>query len=450
MLRISKTTGIGELERLAHELEKSPTADFVIDHALSEYFQPGVVAAAIQVIASWCRKSSSARMITNLASIESVDKFLTEMHLNPHLLVAILMTDLDKVYYSGGQRSIDSMESIVTNEYRKLEGLFNEGFSKVLEQQIRELKVLATSDADEKIGVAIKRLSLIKKENEGIKKAFLKYDRPSYLLSTFDHIPRLSHPRFFYDNKLNIKNEDQLSGLIGSMLKNSKFGSVNEIYQQKGYLELAGLIKELFQNTDSCAKIDFRTQKKYSPNIRSVYFGVHSASMDGEDIGDDPVITYINNLAADRLAEKEDGQKSMLDDDVENKRQIGLFEISVIDSGPGLASHISKNHDIYSLDIATELRAVQECFKKNMTSDTSSINFMKGRGLARVIGIVKNKGFIKVRTGRLSLFRDFYKKGLDLEEINSQTVNFSYLEGDLAKLEGTLISVFYPFTYAPK
>jgi hypothetical protein len=80
------------------------------------------------------------------------------------------------------------------------------------------------------------------------------------------------------------------------------------------------------------------------------------------------------------------------------------MEINVFDNGPGLASkYLGK--PLSEVSVKQEWEAVQACWGKwATTSDRQN----KGLGLYRVAQtLTESRGFLRLRTGRLSLYRDF-------------------------------------------
>jgi hypothetical protein len=92
-----------------------------------------------------------------------------------------------------------------------------------------------------------------------------------------------------------------------------------------------------------------------------------------------------------------------------------------------------------------EINAVKDCFNKYITSDKSGKKHVRGRGLTKVVSIIGKIGFIQVRTGRVFLKRNFFKNKLDQNEIESESIIFDHEH--TPKVEGTLITIIYPFTY---
>jgi hypothetical protein len=82
----------------------------------------------------------------------------------------------------------------------------------------------------------------------------------------------------------------------------------------------------------------------------------------------------------------------------DGKRQ--LIEVSVFDSGPGLAQRL-KNKPLAAMSTREEFDAVQDCFRAGVTTKTHSGH---GIGLKYVVRLLRQKkGFMRVRTGRLPI-----------------------------------------------
>jgi hypothetical protein len=80
------------------------------------------------------------------------------------------------------------------------------------------------------------------------------------------------------------------------------------------------------------------------------------------------------------------------------------LEISVLDSGPGLVSRRLKRTLPDELSIASELRELYGCLQKGASSSRKS---RRGYGLFNVIStLTELQGFLRIRTGRLCVFRD--------------------------------------------
>ncbi len=118
--------------------------------------------------------------------------------------------------------------------------------------------------------------------------------------------------------------------------------------------------------------------------------------------------------------------------------RIPIFELSIFDSGPGFACTITKKQ-LENLTLTEELTAVNACF----ASMSSKPHAGYGKGLPYVVELLgKLNGFLRLRTGRLSLFHDFsdgpVEGPLKLERWSSATENFD------PSVSGALITLLIP------
>jgi hypothetical protein len=92
------------------------------------------------------------------------------------------------------------------------------------------------------------------------------------------------------------------------------------------------------------------------------------------------------------------------------------LEISVFDSGIGLAAHWMRDRWTDATTVQDELMACEECLQR-WASSTDKPH--KGVGLHEVATMMSRlKGFMRIRSGRLSLFRNFGAVPVDEESTN--------------------------------
>lgn len=124
---------------------------------------------------------------------------------------------------------------------------------------------------------------------------------------------------------------------------------------------------------------------------------------------------------------------------------LDFLEISVIDSGPGLARRwlTAKEgrpvESLEKLDLNEELNATLDCFKKHMTSKPDSES--SGMGLHNALqALNKLKAYVRVRTGRLSLNQAFQGRSGIMEFEPSARGT----QQELAAAEGTVFTICIP------
>lgn len=129
----------------------------------------------------------------------------------------------------------------------------------------------------------------------------------------------------------------------------------------------------------------------------------------------------------------------------------GFLELSVFDSGPGLAAKWMNTHP----DCESPYDAVLACFKKGATTTGDST---KGFGLYKVLTLLNLlKGSIRIRTNEIHLFRGFSLiggVGVKSKDGEPDTPDFRFFDwkkglttdeaATYSKVEGTLVSVMLP------
>ncbi|RXZ64239.1 hypothetical protein [Pelagerythrobacter rhizovicinus] len=119
-----------------------------------------------------------------------------------------------------------------------------------------------------------------------------------------------------------------------------------------------------------------------------------------------------------------------------------LFELSVLDSGPGFAATWTGSA-LPDLSLEDEDNAVRACFGKGSAKGQSRF----GEGLPHVLRLLRRqKGFLRLRTGRLSFFIDFSD-----EEHAADGALRRYEQAGLAALApvaGSLMTILIPMQRA--
>ncbi|QQJ96416.1 hypothetical protein JG536_28120 (plasmid) [Burkholderia ambifaria] len=169
---------------------------------------------------------------------------------------------------------------------------------------------------------------------------------------------------------------------------------------------LAHLMRELVENSDWWARVD-QKGVEYDKGVRAVTVRLRDIDDDNLEMfagGNSHIQAYLlHNLTTHPKVQKDvipssrDGQA----------RKLSFIELSMVDSGPGLARRWLANRpqnkrSVNKLDeipLHEEEDAVIECFKKWRTS---SGNALRGVGLFSVGSLLrKRNGFLRLRTGRL-------------------------------------------------
>lgn len=162
---------------------------------------------------------------------------------------------------------------------------------------------------------------------------------------------------------------------------------------------LASLVRELMENADWWARTDVNGGL-YHNGVRAVTFRLVKLDHDSQE-----VFAGANSHLQAYLAQflGESSKRAQGD-----RPQRTFIEMSVVDSGPGLARRwLSSKEDwqpgqdpLEVNDIEAESRAIAECFKKWRTSSNDA---NRGVGLFSIARILRERnGFMRLRTGRLA------------------------------------------------
>lgn len=186
---------------------------------------------------------------------------------------------------------------------------------------------------------------------------------------------------------------------------------------------LGGMMYELFKNTEEHGQID-AFGNILPMSIRAIKTLHHSIEPDTliRIVADDPPLArYCRSLQPpDRAA------------------QTHLFELSVLDSGPGFA--VSRTgRPLAQIAPEDEEAAVRDCFTKFSAKGGSRF----GQGLPHVLRILRQEGgFLRLRTGRLSMHADFSR---DDPGDGTAVLEMFRPEGRaLAPVAGSLLTVLLP------
>lgn len=241
-----------------------------------------------------------------------------------------------------------------------------------------------------------------------------------------------ANPSCFYtpEGSDTLKQSEYYSSIIERFLSSvSKLSTLT----QYDYSKLGELIFELIENTDQHGKQDY--ENGYAErSVRGLIldYKLVTENAESENIGGvDTIITdYLNGLR-------------------KKNRTQHLLEISIFDSGEGIAKGLSKTLSKNIDAIDEEANLISLSFTKGVTSKADDLGY--GRGLHNVKNVLNDRnGFISVRTGRVSLFRDFNLNSLtDLDadalalfDETNKTTKTNYKE--LGAVEGLACSILVP------
>lgn len=151
--------------------------------------------------------------------------------------------------------------------------------------------------------------------------------------------------------------------------------------------DLPSILYELFANAEEWGCTNLQNEPVKIP-LRGILLRVHQVPTKLSGLID-PLSRFIDSLVADSDSKY-------------------VLEASVFDSGVGLAQRYLRQAISPTESIESELDAVRACLAKHTSSSDSS---SRGLGLHHVMDLTSSmKGFLRLRSGRLHLFRDFRKE----------------------------------------
>lgn len=181
---------------------------------------------------------------------------------------------------------------------------------------------------------------------------------------------------------------------------------------------LSALVHQLFLNADEHGSYD-ESGMRFEEMMRGIVLRVtpisKAQSLVSAAANDTPLRGYISRLVATTAARKEGsaGDAEKTDKVHSPSRPLWLVELSVFDTGPGLAlrwlSGKEGLSDPAAMSTEQELEAVQTCFRKHATTKDSAF---RGEGLMVALRAMRKlQAFMTLRTGRFSLYQDFSRGG---------------------------------------
>ncbi|MEZ4970762.1 MAG: hypothetical protein R2814_14105 [Flavobacteriaceae bacterium] len=339
----------------------------------------------LQFISTWLRKENSGNLYLPLNNSNEYEKYLNQEFVYP-----VVVLCWEKSIFDDNEKNIKN------------------GLKKLSQEYYNKMEYLHL------------------KSNESI---------PIYC---FDHdLSKRGYSRFLYESNKVVVSEEALDfnlypifEKIGNYFNRELFKkSIRPVIE-----DFAKITHELFLNTDEHARTDINGYNLY-PNIRSVYFKFHKRTLRNykrDYQKNKGLLEYFNSELA-----------------LNDQSELYLFEISVIDSGPGLSKRFQGINSLNSLSLMDEVETIKKCLFKHNTSSIGIHNKNKGLGLNRVLETIDGKGFLRIKTGRVDVFRDMRNsrhidaeqpKDILLFDWNKNSIEFTQHE----EVEGTLISIIYP------
>ncbi|UAJ12474.1 hypothetical protein [Polymorphobacter megasporae] len=253
---------------------------------------------------------------------------------------------------------------------------------------------------------------------------------PQLEIVCFDHLAK-SHPRSFYapseQGVLQVRRLPAFNLFAAEVLKELVPTALSRGIPEGFTSALGGALHELFRNTEEHGRVNDRGDVP-TKSVRGFHARRHSITpkmLPALAAEAKPFSDYFSRLRPARAG----------------NRDIQLIELSVFDTGPGMAASLSAR-PLTSIDRNEELLLVRRCFGKNVSRKSIS---SAGLGLPTVIDLLRERnGFLRLRTGRLSLFSD-----LGLEEQRAfgelpELRDWADPGGRIAPIAGTLFTLLFP------
>jgi hypothetical protein len=189
---------------------------------------------------------------------------------------------------------------------------------------------------------------------------------------------------------------------------------------------VGGFLHELVGNTHDHATTDMSGKQQLDFSIRGLHVrrhGLEPEAMRRVAEGYSPLVSYFDSFGE------------------AHGKQIQTVEVSVFDAGPGLAQKW-RNQPLSAMTAAEERTAVEECFAEG---NTTKRHHRYGEGLPLVVRLLREqKGFLRVRTGRLSLHCDMTREVAASPDAPPEFESWQPPGGPLAPVCGTLVTILIP------
>lgn len=243
-----------------------------------------------------------------------------------------------------------------------------------------------------------------------------------------DHIGR-GTPYLLYQRSskggFELRSRENFRALAGWLLRRAVTVEYRDSLDPMAADAIGGMLYEVFKNTEDHGLVDAQGNllKTSIRALKTNHFGIVPADI-VRIVGDTlPLANYCRSLTA--------GAGGV---------QTHLFELSILDSGSGFAATWT-GKPLNALSDAEEEKAVRECFGRTSTKGGSRF----GEGLPHVLRILRRaRGFLRLRTGRLSLFADYSSPEQTAE---GSAIQRFRPDGDaLAPVAGSLLTILIPMS----
>lgn len=374
-MRIVAQSTIAASERALDALAKAPAGEPLKLPSNPRHLAGGAEAALAQVIISWAQKNPGAILETYIETDGQIDDFVRRL---PGLIAALCANEA-----------------------------FGQGASGSVAEVLRS--------------AALSRLNQLQSERpkQG-------YRGASAEIVCADHLGR-DTPYLLYLPEARggsgLRPRENFRDLASWLLRGAIRGGYRAHIPPDAADAIGAMLFEIFKNTEDHALSDIAGDL-LDISIRAIKTNHHAMAPEqlAQIVGEyAPLANYCAALSVPQAAV-----------------YTHLFELSVLDSGPGFAATWT-GIALDQLPIEDEEAAVRACFGRGSAKGQSRF----GEGLPHVLRLLRRqKGFLRLRTGRLSFYIDF-----SAEEQETDAALHRYVQDDLpslAPVAGSLLTILIP------
>ncbi|MBA4057329.1 MAG: hypothetical protein C0490_21625 [Marivirga sp.] len=390
-IEIQKNTKLEDLESYYKILSKYTQENSTVDILVPKHLDHtylGLIPSLYQLIFTWVRYENSGKLLLDIEDPEKTD--WDDVVDNEFIFPLIAMTwNKNEIFTSNGKINL--------RDY--LRPKVNEVWGKMKSVKTLKGKQLLLTNCDHL------------PEDRGILKCF-----------------EINH-QFIKDESILNRN---LKNGISEALSYSK--DIEKEYAKVGE-HLVGIVFELMKNTFDWAKDDERGIE-LDPNIRGLlikFYKKRRSTLLAEFANHQGLLNYFSNdiLKENSLAE------------------LYLLEVSVFDSGAGF---IEKWRALNDATTNTDIEILKKCLIKHMTSAKGMERDDKGVGLDRILNILNMKGFLRIKTGKLCVYRNLINNPYKAVKNTSDMELFDWHSGknesytSYQDVAGALVTIVYPLS----
>lgn len=374
-MRIAGQSNIAATERALDKLTAAEPGEPLKLPSNLRYLAGGAEASLAQLVVSWAQRNRGATLETYITSEEQVGGFVRRM---PGLVAALCAEE------ATGQGPVRSVHS------------------------------------------ALRRAALARLEKLQGARPKQGYRGQSAEIVCADHLGRDTPYLLYLPNPhsgTGLRPRENFRDLAAWLLRTAIKGSYRAHVPEDAADAIGSMLYEVFKNTEDHALSNIAGDL-LDVSIRAIKTNHHQLAPDqlAQIVGEYlPLAQYCDALSVP-----------------EGAMYTHLFELSVLDSGPGFAATWT-GMPLDQLQIDDEEAAVRACFGRGSAKGQSRF----GEGLPHVMRLLRQQnGFLRLRTGRLSFYIDF-----SIEDQPDTPVLRRYHQADLEELApvaGSLLTLLIP------